>query len=213
MKINADKKLLLSATAISIFLGLAVLIYILIRNRNRINSNTMKTSNKGIELIKHFEGLHDGNAIANLQPKMDPIGIWTIGWGKALYNKFTGKQLKGKDDYKIIESQYPEFLTITEQKADQMLLEDIQKFEIKVKKNLAVSISQNQFDALVAHTYNTGGSDTLFSLINKNAPESEIQNWWTTRYITAGGVQMTGLIRRRKSEYHLFSTGQLKFTF
>ena len=214
MKFNTDKKMLLSATAISIFFGIAVLIYIFFRNRNRLNSNTMKTSNKGIELIKHFEGKHDGDkAKPGLQPEMDPIGIWTIGWGRVLYNKFTGKQLKGKDDFKIIESQYPEFLTITEEKADQLLLEDIVKFENKVKKNLAKSISQNKFDALVAHTYNTGGSNTLFSLINKNAPETEIQNWWITRYITAGGVQSKGLIRRRKAEYHLFSTGNLKFTF
>lgn len=213
MKFNTDKKMLISATAISIFLGLAVLIYILIRNRNRINSNKMKTSDKGIELIKHFEGLHDGSPMAKLQPEMDSAGIWTIGWGRALYNKFTGKHLKGKEDFKIIESQYPEFLNITEQKADQLLLEDIEKFEIKVKKNLAVTISQNKFDALVAHTYNTGGSNTLFSLINKNAPEPDIQNWWTTRYITAGGVQSNGLIRRRKAEYHLFSTGNLKFNF
>lgn len=214
MKLNADKKMLLSATAISIFFGLAVLIYIFFRNRNRINSNTMKTSNKGIELLKHFEGLHDGDkSKPGLQPEMDPIGIWTIGWGRVLYNKFTGKQLKGKDDYKIIESQYPEFLNITEQKADELLVEDIAKMEIKVKKNLANPIEQNKFDALVAHTYNTGGSDTLFSLINKNAPKIDIQNWWTTRYITAGGVQSNGLIRRRKAEYHLFSTGNLKFNF
>lgn len=67
---------------------------------------------------------------------MDSAGIWTIGWGRVLFNKFTGKHLKGKDDFKIIESQYPEFLNITEQKADELLLEDIKKFEIKVKKNL-----------------------------------------------------------------------------
>lgn len=214
MKFNTDKKMLISATAISIFLGLAVLIYILIRNRNRINSNPMKTSKKGIELIQHFESLHDGDLIKPcLQPKMDPIGIWTIGWGRALFNKFTGKHLKGKDDYKIIETQYPEFLTISENKALELLMEDIAKMEIKVKKNLAKQIEQNKFDALVAHTYNTGGSDTLFSLINKNAPEPDIQNWWTTRYITAGGVQSNGLIRRRKAEYHLFSTGNLKFNF
>ena len=214
MKINTDKKMLISATAISIFFGLAVLIYILIRNRNRINSNTMKTSDKGIELIKHFEGLHDSDkSKAGLQPEMDSAGYWTIGWGRLLFNKQTGKKLKGNSDFSVIESQYPEFLNITEQKANELLLEDIEKFEIKVKKNLAVSISQNKFDALVAHTYNTGGSNTLFSLINKNAPESDIQNWWTTRYITAGGVQYPGLIRRRKSEYHLYNTGNLKFNF
>ena len=38
----------------------------------------MKTSQKGINLIKYFESLHDGDLTEiGLQPKMCPAGIWT----------------------------------------------------------------------------------------------------------------------------------------
>ena len=38
----------------------------------------MKTSQIGISLIKHFEGLHDGDLKKiGLQPKKCPAGIWT----------------------------------------------------------------------------------------------------------------------------------------
>jgi lysozyme len=45
----------------------------------------MKTSNVGIQLIQEFESLHDGDlTMIGLQPKMDPIGIWTEGYGHAM---------------------------------------------------------------------------------------------------------------------------------
>ena len=40
----------------------------------------MKTGIKGIDLIKEFESLHDGDLKqVGLQPKMCPAGIWTEG--------------------------------------------------------------------------------------------------------------------------------------
>jgi hypothetical protein len=48
-------------------------------------NKTMKTSNVGIQLIQEFESLHDGDlTMIGLQPKMDPIGIWTEGYGHAM---------------------------------------------------------------------------------------------------------------------------------
>ena len=48
----------------------------------------MKTNNEGIKLIKDFESLHDGDlTLIGLQPKMDPIGIWTEGYGRAMRDK------------------------------------------------------------------------------------------------------------------------------
>ena len=48
----------------------------------------MKTSQKGIDLIKHFESLHDGDLTQiGPQQKMDVKGIWTAGWGHAIINK------------------------------------------------------------------------------------------------------------------------------
>ena len=45
----------------------------------------MKTGTKGIELIKSFESLHDGDlSKIGLQPKMCPAQIWTEGYGRAM---------------------------------------------------------------------------------------------------------------------------------
>ena len=55
----------------------------------------MKTGKLGIKLIKEFESLHDGDLKKiGLQPKMDPIGIWTEGYGRAMRDK-KGNFLKG----------------------------------------------------------------------------------------------------------------------
>ncbi len=60
-------------------------------------------------------------------------------------------------------------------KAETLLLHKIQRFETIVLNRLEVPVNQNQFDALVSHTFNTGGSETLFELINNNAPHEEIR--------------------------------------
>ena len=58
----------------------------------------MKTSQKGINLIKYFESLHDGDLTEiGLQPKMCPAGIWTEGYGHAIRD-LKGQFFKGKDN-------------------------------------------------------------------------------------------------------------------
>ena len=40
---------------------------------------------KGVDLIKRFEGIEDGDpTTANLDPYICPGGYWTIGWGHAI---------------------------------------------------------------------------------------------------------------------------------
>ena len=85
-----------------------------------------------------------------------------------------------------------------------LFIDILKKFEAIVNRIMKVKVNQNQFDALVSHTYNTGGSNTLFRLINSNAPSQDIKNWFETRYITANGVKLNGLVRRRKAESDLF---------
>jgi lysozyme len=75
-----------------------------------------------------------------------------------------------------------------------------------VNSKVKIELNQNQFDALVSHAYNTGGSETLFSLINKRAADLEIKDWFTKRYIIAGGKVLKGLIRRRRAEADMFFT-------
>lgn len=161
----------------------------------------MKTSKKGIELIKKFEGLHDGNlSKIGLQPKLCPANIWTEGYGRAMRDS-KGKFIKGIKNEKLANTR----ISIkTELEAEQALANDLNVYETIVATKLKVHLKQNQFDALVSHTYNTGGSNTLFELINKQAGDAEIKNWFETTYIIAGGRFLDGLIERRKAESKLY---------
>jgi lysozyme len=144
----------------------------------------MKTSQKGIQFILSFEGF-------SAKPYLDSAKIPTIGYGNTYYPG--GKKVTMKDP------------AITKEKATEIFAAVLPTYEKIVNSKIKVAITQNQFDALVSHTYNTGGSDTLFSLINKKADSDAIRKWFTEKYITAGGKVLNGLIRRRKAEADLFS--------
>lgn len=161
----------------------------------------MKTSVNGLNLIKEFESLHDGDSsMIGLQPKMCPAQVWTEGYGRAMRKK-SGQFLKGIKDKK---EAYANITINNKKEAEQALSEDLRVFERIVSSKVRIPLNQNQFDALVSYTYNTGGSDTLFKLINRKAPEGQIRKWFETKYITAGGRTLPGLIRRRKAEADLY---------
>lgn len=161
----------------------------------------MKTSDKGINLIIEFESLHDGDLTKiGLQPKLDPIGIWTEGYGRAMRND-NGTFLKGASNKELA---YKRATIKTEKDARSALLEDLESRERIVIQNIRVPLNQNQFDALVSYVYNTGGSSTLYRYINMGQKPEVIRNWFETKYITAGGVKLKGLVRRRKAEADLY---------
>jgi lysozyme len=145
----------------------------------------MKTSQKGIHLIVSFEGF-------SAKPYLDSAGIPTIGYGNTYYPG--GKKVTMEDP------------AITKEQAVELFAAVLPTYEKIVNSKVRVPLTQNQFDALVSHAYNTGGSETLFSLINERAADLEIRNWVTKRYITAGGKVLKGLIRRRNAESDLFFT-------
>ncbi|WP_029297152.1 lysozyme [Chryseobacterium hispalense] len=143
----------------------------------------MKTSQNGINLILLFEGFSS-------RPYLDSAGIPTIGYGNTYYPG--GKKVTMKDP------------SITKERGAELFSSLLPAYEKIVNNKIKVPLTQNQFDALVSHTYNTGGSDTLFSLINKKADPETIKDWFISRYTTAGGKVLNGLIRRRKTEADLF---------
>ena len=166
-------------------------------------------SNDCFTLIRKFESLHDGDlSKIGLQPKLCPRGIVTVGYGHALKNPRTNEWLTDVSD---VSKYYPQFSDMSPEDAEDLLKEDARVFEKIVNSNIKKELTQNQFDALVAHTFNTGGSTNLFIFVNNNYAESTIKNWWLEHYITSKGKILPGLIRRRKSEYELYSTGKLNF--
>lgn len=143
----------------------------------------MKISQEGKDLIKLFEGLR-------LKAYKCSAGVWTIGYGNTFYEN--GEKVQPND-------------VITLQRAEELFNLLIPKYERIVNNKLKVDVKQNQFDALVSHTYNTGGSTTLFKLVNMKADKEKIKDWFLTKYITANGIVLQGLKNRRLKEWELFN--------
>ena len=141
----------------------------------------MNTGEKGIELIKSFEG-------CRLTAYRDSVGIWTIGYGH------TAGVEQG--------------MTITQAKAEGLLKNDLVIYENYVKKYITYALNQNQFDALVSFTYNLGGGNLQKSDLRKylNAGNLQAAADEFDKWVYAGGKKLSGLVRRRAAEKALFLT-------
>lgn len=138
----------------------------------------MNTGNEGIRLIKNYEG-------CRLTAYQCSAGVWTIGWGHT--GKVDGKAVcKG--------------MTITQAKADALLVSDLVVYENHVKA-LKRSFNQNEFDALVSFTYNCGQGS--LQTLCKNRSNKQIAEA-LLKYNKAGGKALAGLTKRRKAERELF---------
>jgi lysozyme len=161
----------------------------------------MKIIQEGINIIKHYEGLHDGDLkTIGLQPKMCPAGIWTEGYGRAMRDD-KGNFIKTLANKKLA---YSRITIKTEAEALKALGVDIAIREQIVMQKIKVPLNVNQFSALVSYVYNTGGSSTLYNLINKKASDKDIRDWIVNHYITSGGIILEGLVLRRRTEANLF---------
>lgn len=142
----------------------------------------MKTSDQGIALIKEFEG-----CVLTAYPDPGSGGDpWTIGYGTT----------KG-----VVPG-----MKITQEEAEALLRDDLEKFEKVVDEEVKVSLNQNQFDALVSFTYNVGPgalqSSTLLKLLNAgNYGAVGVQ---LLRWNKGPNGPMPGLTRRRAAERKMF---------
>lgn len=146
----------------------------------------MKISEKGLALIKEFEGLH-------LTAYQDEVGVYTIGYGITNADKSVTKTTIKKG------------LKITKEKAEEWLEECLNKlYAPKIMKyDVRYNWNQNEFDALLSFAYNIGSIDQLTA--NGSRSKSVISNK-LLEYNKAGGKVYNGLTRRRKAERDLFLT-------
>ena len=141
---------------------------------------TMNIGNKGLEMIKHFEGLELGAYKC-------AAGVWTIGYGHI-------KDVQEGD-------------VITEQEADDMLVEELKEYENYINTLVKCDLNQNQFDALVSWVYNLGPANLQASTLLKvlNAGDYAGVPAQIMRWNKAGGKVLEGLTRRRQAEADLFA--------
>lgn len=141
---------------------------------------TMKTSQKGLQLIKQHEG-------CRLTAYKCPAGVLTIGYGHTGTDVVAG-------------------MVITAIQAEELLKKDIQWAETAVNQE-GLNITQNQFDALVSFTYNVGArnfkNSTLLKMIKVNPLSINIRTEFA-RWNKAKGSTLPGLVTRRKAEAELY---------
>lgn len=146
----------------------------------------MKTSKKGIDLIKQFEGCR----LKAYKP-VAAEKYYTIGWGHY------GPDVAAN-------------MSISQKQADDMLVEDLKKYESYVS-NTGLILNQNQFDALVSFTYNCGAGN--LSVLIKNRTLTQIADAMLLYNKGADKKVLAGLEKRRKLERDLFlSTDGVKPT-
>ena len=154
----------------------------------------METSQRGIDLIKRYEGVI-------LHSYLCPKGVLTIGMGH------TG-------------SDVTEGMIITEKEAENLLKKDLKKFEGKLNyaiENDNITLNQNQFDACISFIFNLGFSAFIFSTLYKKLKQgdyegasNEFTKWvYITKTDKLTGerfkIKLKGLETRRKSEQELFN--------
>ena len=106
------------------------------------------------------------------------------------------------------------FTKITEQEATKLLANDVGSAVSAVNKSLKVSVSQNQFDALVSLTFNAGPKavapqNTIMSKINggRAVEQKDFTAYNKIRRPDGSLTVSRGLTNRRLDEYKIFSTG------
>jgi len=143
----------------------------------------MQTSQRGIDLIKRFEGLR-------LTAYDDGVGIPTIGYGH------TAGVKPG--------------LTITADQAVQFLREDLHSAERDIDRLVTVHLCQHQFDALASLVFNIGGTafrdSTLLRKLNAGDYAGAAVQF--DRWVHGGGKILPGLVKRRAAERAMFEDAQ-----
>ena len=140
----------------------------------------MKASDRGLELVKEFEGFAS-------ECYDDVGGKPTIGYGHLVR--------KGE-----------RFTKIDEAEATRLLCDDLEAAEACVESCVDVRLTQGQFDALVSFAFNLGcnrlKSSTLLRKLNAGdyaGASAEFPKW-----CKVGQNQVPGLLRRRLAERLLF---------
>lgn len=139
----------------------------------------MTISQKGIDLIKGFEG-------CKLFAYRDSVGVPTIGYGHV-------------KDVKM-------GMSITQKQAEEFLKSDIKPIE-RLLNGMGINYTQNQFDALTSWIFNLGEGNFKKSTMYKNivARKSDIEiTDQMVKWYNAGGRPLAGLMRRRVAEANMF---------
>lgn len=150
----------------------------------------MNTSEKGLALIKYFEGVR-------AKPYRCPAGYWTVGVGHLITRSAELPDSWNRE--------------LEPNEIDEILKKDLVKFENGVLRLLhPKQPTQFEFDALVSFSFNLGLGCFQRSTVRSAFKRGDKKRAGEVllKYCYAGGRKLKGLIRRRIAEHALLMSGE-----
>ena len=145
----------------------------------------MKTSQRGLDLIKEYEGIR-------FKPYRDCVGLYTVGVGHLIGNGT------------VLPDSWNRTFTLGE--INDLLVADVRKFELGLARYVNVELSQNQYDAIIDFCFQLGlgafQRSSVRQAINRRDKAGVVRN--LLKYNKAGGKVIPQLDNRRKAEALLF---------
>ena len=148
-------------------------------------TNPSKTGELGQELIKEFEG-------TRLESYYCSSHILTIGTGHTGPDVYEGQK-------------------ITQAVANQLLRDDLERFEKCIVSMIDVPLTQNQFDSLISWSFNVGAGavqeSTLRRRLNRGEDVNTVISEELPRWCNGPNGPLEGLVKRRAAEVKLAVEG------
>ena len=148
-------------------------------------------SNKGVDLVKEFEGLHELKEDGMVYPYKCSAGVLTQGFGST-------RGIKADQGW-------------TTEYCEERLTKDLNEHAEAIKHYVTVPLTQNQYDALVSFIFNLGATafrnSSLLKILNQNKYHevpAQLMRWDKAR-VNGKLIPLAGLTRRRAAEAAMFS--------
>jgi lysozyme len=155
----------------------------------------MKTTDSGLVLIKHHEGVR-------YKPYRCPAKLWTIGVGHLMYPEQAKLPMEDRMGFPLKPEHNRQF---SKEEVDGILALDLAGFERGVERFCGV-LTPNKNDALISFAFNLGlgtlQRSTLRQKVLRGDYESAAEEF--LKYTKAGGKVLPGLVKRRNDERALF---------
>ena len=147
----------------------------------------MSVNKATLDLIKRYEG-------CKLTAYQCSAGIWTIGYGTTAVADLGITPAKG--------------MTITQERAEDLLRQGVDKFAATVDALITAKVTQNQRGAAICLSYNVGPTAFAKSTVLRelNAGNYDKAAAAVRMWNKAGGEVLQGLVNRREAEIALFLT-------
>ncbi len=149
----------------------------------------------GVSLVKTQEGWYP-------RPYLDPVGIWTVGFGHTGNVPGRGIWVPGQNRRGVL----------TPAEGDQLLRLDLSEFEAGVKRLVRRPMTAGEFSAFVSLAFNIGlgafASSTVLRKFNQGDKRGAAAAFLMWIYGDPRRPPLPGLVIRRKREIQLFKTGR-----